>query len=161
MSKQHYTQSNYKAQRSIGYLIKRANSLMMGLLEPALEARGFTYLQYVILVWLRDGIAVSPKDICLRYRHDSGALTRVIDQMADRGLLERTRSKRDRRTVELELTAAGRKAIEELVPLVIEQLNRVLEDFSTVEFEELMRLLGKLNDRAQAITESAGAPVTA
>jgi DNA-binding MarR family transcriptional regulator len=161
MSKQHYEASTYKAQRSVGYLIKRANSLMLSVLEPMLETRGFTYLQFVILVWLRDGIAVNPKDICLKYRHDSGALTRVIDQMADRGLLERVRSNRDRRTVDLQLTAAGRKAIEGLVPLVVEQLNLALEDFSSAEFEELLRLLGKLNDRVQSVIDAGNAGITA
>jgi DNA-binding MarR family transcriptional regulator len=153
MLKQHYKPSNYKAQRSIGYLVKRTNSLMLSVLEPMLEAHGCTYLQFVILVWVRDGIAVNPKDICLKYRHDSGALTRVIDQLAERGFIERVRSSRDRRTVELQLTAAGRKAIETLIPLIVEQLNRSLEDFSTEEFEELVRLLGKLNDRLEAIAE--------
>src|ERR1700737_292237 len=117
MSKQHYQVSTYRAQTSIGYLIKRAHSLMLDVMEPLLEERGFSFIQYVILSWLRDGIAVNPRDICAQYRHDSGALTRVIDQLAERGLLERVRRDRDRRKVELQLTPAGRDAIEALIPL--------------------------------------------
>ena len=82
MSKQHYQVSTYKAQNSVGYLMKRAHSLMLDILEPMLEERGFSFVQYVILSWLRDGIAVNPKDICFQFRHNSGALTRVIDQLA-------------------------------------------------------------------------------
>ena len=85
MSKQHYHASTYKAQNSIGYLIKRAHSMMMDVLEQLFAERGFSFIQYVILSWLRDGIAVNPKDICLQYRHDSGALTRVIDQLDGAG----------------------------------------------------------------------------
>ena len=81
-------------------------------MEPVFEAHGFSFVQYIILSWLRDGIAVNPKDICAQYRHDSGALTRVIDQLAERGLLERVRRDRDRRKVELQLTPAGRDTIE-------------------------------------------------
>ena len=33
MSKQHYQVSTYRAQASIGYLIKRAHSMMMDVLE--------------------------------------------------------------------------------------------------------------------------------
>src|ERR1700734_1847890 len=150
MSKQHYQVSTYRAQNSIGYLTKRAHALMLDVMEPLLEERGFSFVQYVILSWLRDGIAVNPKDICVQYRHDSGALTRVIDQLEERGLLERVRRDRDRRKVELQLTEAGRKTIERLIPLVVEKLNLALADFSSEEFQELLRLLLKLNTRLQS-----------
>src|ERR1700716_4355106 len=157
MSKQHYQISTYRAQNSVGYLIKRAHSLMLAVIEPLLEERGFTYFQYAILSWLRDGIAVNPKDICMQFRHDSGALTRVIDQLAELGLLERVRRDRDRRKVELQLTPAGRETIESLIPLVVEKLNLALDDFSGDEVHELQRLLVKLNNRLLAAVEPAKA----
>ena len=161
MSKQHYQVSTYKAQNSVGYLVKRAHSLMMDVMEPVFEARGFTFLQYVILSWLRDGIALNPKDICTQYRHDSGALTRVIDQLAERGLLERVRRDRDRRKVELQLTAAGSEAIEGLIPLVVDKLNQALTEFTSAEAHELQRLLIKLNTTMQSAVEPAKTPASA
>jgi DNA-binding MarR family transcriptional regulator len=153
MSKQHYQVSSYKAQDSVGYLLKRAHSLMLAVIEPMLEERGFSFIQYVILAWLRDGIAVNPKDICVQFRHDSGALTRVIDQLAERGLLERVRRDRDRRKVELQLTPAGLAAIEAVIPLLVEKLNLALADFSGAEFAEFFRLLTKLNTTLQSAVE--------
>jgi DNA-binding MarR family transcriptional regulator len=150
MSEQHYHASTYKAQNSIGYLIKRGQSMLMDVLERLFVERGFTFMQYVILTWLRDGIAVNPKDICLKYRHDSGALTRVIDQLEERGLLERVRRDNDRRKVDLELTDAGRKTVESLIPLVVDKLNLALVDFSRAEVTQLKRLLIKLNTRLEA-----------
>lgn len=161
MSKQHYHASSYRAQNSIGYLIKRAHSMMLDVLEQVFADQGFSYIQYVILSWLRDGIAVNPKDICIQFRHDSGALTRVIDQLADRGLLERVRRDRDRRKVELQLTEAGRKAVEALIPLVVEKLNLALADFSTEEVGEFLRLLLKLNSRLQSTLDPKAAPAPA
>jgi DNA-binding MarR family transcriptional regulator len=153
MSKQHYQASSYRVQSSVGYLIKRAHSLNLDVLEPVFEAHGFTLVQYQVLALLRDGIAVNPKDICAQFRHNSGALTRVIDQLAERGLLERSRRDRDRRKVELELTPAGREVIESLIPLVVDKLNLVLADFSSEEVGELMRLLLKLNVSLQSAVE--------
>ncbi len=150
----HYEVSTYKSQLGLGYLVKRAHSLMLDIMEPVFEARGFTFIQYVIMSWLRDGIAVNPKEICARYRHDSGALTRVIDQLAERGLVERVRRDRDRRKVELQLTPVGRETIEKLVPLVVEKLNLALEDFSADEAHELQRLLLKLNTKLQSTVET-------
>jgi DNA-binding MarR family transcriptional regulator len=153
MSKQYYQVSTYRTQNSVGYLIKRAHSLMLDVLEPLLEERGFSFIQYVILSWIRDGIAVNPKDICFQFRHNSGALTRVIDQLAERGLLERVRRNRDRRKVELELTPAGRATIEGLVPPIVEKLNLALSDFSRAEVEEFMRLLVKLSTTLQSVVK--------
>src|SRR5258707_2914460 len=146
MSKQHYQVSTYKAQIGVGYLVKRAHSLMLDILEPVIEQRGFSFIQYAVLSSLRDGIALNPKAICTLYRHDSGALTRIIDQLAERGLLERVRRDLDRRKVELQLTAAVLETIEALIPLVVVQLQEVLcADYSKPEFQELLRLLVKLN----------------
>ena len=161
MSKQHYQVSSYRAQTSIGYLMKRAHSLMLDVMEPLVEEHGFTFIQWVILSWLRDGIAVNPKDICIQYRHNSGALTRVIDQLAERGLLERIRRDRDRRKVELQLTPAGRAAIEGLIPLVVDKLNLALADFSSAEVKEFQRLLIKLNTTLQSPAEPQAAAVGA
>jgi DNA-binding MarR family transcriptional regulator len=149
MSKQHYQVSTYKAQLSIGYLVKRAHSLMLDIMEPVIEQRGFSFVQYVVMSSLRDGIAVNPKAICSQFRHDSGALTRIIDQLAERGLLERVRRDKDRRKVELQLTPAGRETIESLIPLMVDKLNEVLTDFSKAEVQEFLRLLVKLNTTLQ------------
>ena len=161
MSKQYYDPATYRAQNSVGYLIKRAQSMMLDVLDGVLAEHGFTHIQYVILSWLRDGIAVNPKDICGQFRHDSGALTRVIDQLAERGLLERERGDRDRRKVELKLTPAGREFIERLIPLVVEKLNLALSDFSRQEVDEFLRLLRKLNQRLESSLDSRAADAKA
>ena len=150
MSEQHYHSSTYRAQSSVGYLIKRAQSMMMDVMETLFVDRGFSFVHYVILVGLRDGIAVNPKDFCVQYRHDSGAMTRVIDQLEERGLLERVRRDRDRRKVELQLTEAGRTTVEGLIPRVVDKLNLVLADFSREEATEFKRLLRKLNSRLES-----------
>jgi DNA-binding MarR family transcriptional regulator len=157
MSKQHYQASTYSPKETIGYLVKRSHSLMHDVMDPILEARGFSFIQYIILAWLRDGISINPKAFCALYRHDTGAMTRVIDQLAERGLLERARRGGDRRKVELELTSAGRIAVEGLIPLVVDKLNLALADFSTAEFAELQRLLIKLNSSLQTLTEAGAA----
>jgi len=155
VSKQHYDAATYKVQASVGYLIKRGHSLLLKLMEPALEGRGFTFVQYQVLVLLRDGIAVNPKHLCSTFQHDSGALTRVIDQLETRGLLERVRRDRDRRKVELSLTAAGREAVGSLIPAVVDKLNLALGNFSAQEFEEFLRLLNKLNHELESSVEPA------
>jgi DNA-binding MarR family transcriptional regulator len=140
---QHYTADKYRAKSSVGYLVKRANALVIEGLEPALAEQGFTFTQWAVMMHLRDGLAPTAKDICVQLRHDSGAVTRILDQLETRGLLARERSVDDRREVKLTLTPAGHDMVESLIPLVVSKLNAVLSDFSSAEVAELTRLLNK------------------
>jgi DNA-binding MarR family transcriptional regulator len=144
MRKQHYKPETYTASKSVGYLVKRAHLLCRNSLEAALEKNGLTYMQWVSLMYLRDGLAFNPRDLCADFRIDSGALTRLIDQLEERGWVERHRSREDRRTVELRLTDSGRKAIEAQIPLVVDRLNCALRNFTRTEVTDLTRLLVKL-----------------
>ncbi|PTU33005.1 MarR family winged helix-turn-helix transcriptional regulator [Stenotrophobium rhamnosiphilum] len=145
----HYQPEGYRARTSIGYLIKRSHSLMSECLEVAFAQKDFTFMQWVVLMTVRDGLAVTATDICRDYRHDQGALTRVIDQLETRGLLERQRSTEDRRVVQLALTEQGSKTVESLIPVVVERLNTALDGFTVDEVGELTRLLGKLVSRVE------------
>ncbi|MGH8462111.1 MAG: MarR family winged helix-turn-helix transcriptional regulator [Stenotrophobium sp.] len=145
----HYSAEKYRARSSIGYLVKRAHGLMMDRVEAAFVGHDFTFMQWVVLMYVRDELGFTATDICRDYRHDSGALTRVIDQLESRGLLERRRSDEDRRVVRLHLTAQGRKTVESLIPLVVERLNYALDGFTASEVSELTRLLGKLISRVE------------
>lgn len=153
---QHYRAETYRAKSSVGYLVKRANALVVELVEPALAEHGFTFTQWVVMMYLRDGLAPNAKDICVQLRHDSGAVTRVIDQLEARGLVQRERSLDDRREVKLHLTDAGRKMVESLIPTVVEALNFVLRDFSTAEVADLTRLLTKFIAGFDAADGKAG-----
>jgi DNA-binding MarR family transcriptional regulator len=153
VSREHYKASTYRAHSNIGYLMKRGHSLLVDLVEPVLEAHGLNFVQYAILMMLRDEFALNPATICRLYRHDSGALTRVIDQLVEGDFVERVRHDRDRRKVELQLTATGRKVLEALLPSVVAKLNHALGDFSAAELHELTRLLMKLNTHLQAVVE--------
>jgi DNA-binding MarR family transcriptional regulator len=140
---QHYRAETYRAKSSIGYLIKRANALVIESVEPALAEHGFTFTQWVVMMYLRDGLAPNAREICVQLRHDSGAVTRVLDQLEARDLVQRERSLEDRREVKLCLTQAGFKMVESLIPVVVDRLNFVLRDFSTSEVTDLTRLLNK------------------
>src|SRR6202049_4498982 len=141
---QHYRAESYKARSSVGYLIKRAHSLLIDQLEAAVAGSDITATQWVVLMHLRDGLAINASDLCAQLRHDSGALTRVIDQLEARGLVQRERSREDRREVQLRLTDAGIETVASLVPTVVDKFNFALRDFSRAEASELNRLLIKL-----------------
>lgn len=141
----HYAAQTYSARTSIGYQIKRAYAQILDFVESAFTREGYTFMQWVVLIYLRDGLVKNPCDLSREFNYNSGALTRLIDTLEGQGLLARRRSKVDRRTVELTLTATGRTEVEALVPIVVDRLNEAFADFSEAEVAEFGRLLRKLN----------------
>jgi DNA-binding MarR family transcriptional regulator len=82
-----------------------------------------------------------------------GALTRVVDELERRGFVRRERSRRDRRSVEIAITASGRRQAQNGKRLVVELLNQLVEPFGARETDTLIvmlqRLLLHLQDIAQ------------
>jgi DNA-binding MarR family transcriptional regulator len=153
---QHYRPEMYTARSSVGYLLKRAHALLIDQLEAAVAGSEITATQWVVLMHLRDGLAINASDLCSQLRHDSGALTRVIDQLEARGLVQRARSRADRREVQLRLTGAGIETVASLVPKVVDKFNFALRDFSRAEAAELNRLLTKLIGSLDAASTDQG-----
>jgi DNA-binding MarR family transcriptional regulator len=158
MPMQHYHADTYVSRRSIGFLLKRAHLLLAERIEPVLAAADLTFTQYVVLKHLVDGEAVNPTVLCVQLCHDSGALTRVLDQLETRELIRRERSREDRRSIRLRLTERGRGVLEAVVPGVVERLNEALGGLSRADFGELTRLLTKLLEQleGQVVTSPSG-----
>jgi len=155
MPEQHYRPQTYRSRDSVGYLIRRLYTLLLARFEGALAQADFTLTQWIVLIQLREGVARTASDLASDLDHDSGAITRVLDQLERRGFLQRRRSSQDRRVVELRLTSAGKAIAEELLPLVVDQTNAALAPLSKPEFVQLHGYLVRLLDHAQtAGTES-------
>lgn len=152
-----YDPATYRARGSLGYMIRRLYSILSSRIETGLARRELTLTQWIILIHLRDGLARTASDISREFQHDSGALTRVIDQLEHRGLLRRRRSSRDRRAVELRLTPAGRQVLVELMPGVVAEINRALEPLSRAEAEQLLDMLRRVLEHEQALDAGGAA----
>ena len=154
MAVKHFDVKNFTAARSLGYLLKMCHSLMHDAGAAALAGHDLSFIQWLVLMKLREGTALTASSLCRQMRYDNGALTRLLDQLETRGFIERKRSEADRRVVNLELTAAGRRKVTELLPPIVDTLNTTLGDFSKAEFAELVRLLNKLMDNLKAYEQS-------
>jgi len=149
MPEQYYHPQTYLSRDSVGYLVRRLYTLLLARFEGALAQADFTLTQWIVLIQVRDGLARTASDIASDLGHDSGALTRVVDQLERRGYLQRNRSAKDRRVVELRLTASGRAIIDQLLPLVVDHTNAALAPLSKSEFVQLRSYLVRLLDHAQ------------
>ena len=88
---------------------------------------------------------------------DTGAVTRMLDRLEAKGLVERARSREDRRVVKLELTAEGGRAAEVVPHVLAEVLNTVLAGFNETEVLQLKAMLKRIDANARRMRESDAA----
>lgn len=150
MAKPYYRTNTFKARKSVGYLIRRLNNLTMPHAEARFADQELTFTHWIALISLRDGISSTSSDIARHLGHDTGATTRLVDQLEARGLVARCRDEADRRVVNLSLTDTGRSVATELMPRTVGFWNDMLADFTAAEATLLVELLTRLLLRMEA-----------
>jgi DNA-binding MarR family transcriptional regulator len=153
-----YDPQTFDSRSSVGYLLKTAHAQMHACADRIFADHDVSFVQWIALLKLREGHALTASDLCRAMFHDNGAVTRMLDYLESRGYVERQRSQQDRRVVELRLTEAGGRKLDELMPQVVDGLNEVFNaaGFSMAEFNELSRLLSKLLTRLQVYAAGEG-----
>jgi DNA-binding MarR family transcriptional regulator len=140
----YYRPSNYTMRNSVGYLMRICTNRVLPQMEALFQDQELTFSQWTTLVALHDGRVSTAGDLAHNICHDAGSLTRLIDQMVERGFVTRTRSETDRRVVTLALTPRGRDLVETLAPTVMNFWNGMLAGFSHAEVDTLINLLTRL-----------------
>lgn len=145
-----YQVETFTGCRSIGYLVRRLNTLLMPHAEALFADAELSFSQWVILMALRDKRAETCADIARHMNYDTGAITRLVDQLEKRGFVARARSTSDRRVVHLKLLPQGKAMAKRLTPLIVDFWNRILADVANADAEKLVGLLTGLNARLEA-----------
>jgi DNA-binding MarR family transcriptional regulator len=152
-----YRAEHYSMKNSVGYLVRRTSNLMLPQLEELFADESLTFSQWTVLMALREwGHSTSAelaRDIC----HDAGSLTRILDELEQRGLIARVRSETDRRVVSLSMTPQGLALLEILLPRVVAHWNELLGDFSHLEIKQLIKLLTRLTQAAEGKRDALNA----
>lgn len=81
---------------------------------------------------------------------DTAGMTKLLDRLAAKGLIERRRHPTDRRAVVVELTDAGRALLPELPPVFGRVTGRLLAGFSAEEVSSLTTMLRRMLDNLRA-----------
>ena len=90
------------------FLVARLHRALNDRYRPVLGALGLTYPQYLAMLALWEQEPVSVGRLGERLRLDSGTLSPLLKRLAAAGLITRTRSADDERSVQVGLTDAGR-----------------------------------------------------
>ena len=139
----HYTPESFSLTQSIAFLLTKARNLITAEMDTALKDLDITGPQMGIILAMQRGLASTPFELSKMLSVDTGLMTRMLDKLETKGLLERSRSVDDRRVVNLELTKKGEAIAAEIPTIAPEVLNVRLKKFTKAEFDELCRLLNK------------------
>jgi len=142
-----YDAETFEPGRCVGPLINRVRLALLEALDRALSPLNVTSAQYVILSTLASG-ADSASQICKGISYDAGAMTRMIDRLEQRGLLQRVRVADDRRTVRLQLTDEGKALYPKMRASAVEVINGLLRGFTKAEARQLEDFLKRMLENA-------------
>ena len=152
-----YSPSQYSPQQSVGYLMRKVLGSILSQADARLALHDVTYVQYLPLYKLLhcEAAAATVAALARELEVDAGAMTRALDRLEAKGLVQRERSNTDRRVVHLTLTPEGR-TVAELVPGVLaEVLNGHLRGFSHAEWQQMLQLLQRMLANGDALRPGA------
>ena len=151
-----YQAESFHARNSLGYLLRRASKLGTSCSEAAFEGLEISFTQWIVLAMIYRHMATTSSELSRELGHDSGAMSRLIDQLEERKLLARAPDDGDRRIIRLETTAAGSSMATDLAARVMDSWNEILTGFDRTEVARLIELLGRLVTRLEEIDGQAG-----
>jgi DNA-binding MarR family transcriptional regulator len=122
--------------RARAALLRESNQAFSGLDLGANEV--------AVLTAIGDSVAVSPTELSELLGVDAGFVSRLLDRLENRSLLQRSRNMGDRRVVRVALTEVGAGMYVRLEQITPNLLNRRFGRLSRAELVELHGLLGKL-----------------
>lgn len=147
--------------RAPGRLLRRIDRLMSAFVESRFESLDISFMQWIALKVIRDGVATTAGELARELAITTGATTRMIDVLEKNGLVERDRGKADRRVVHLAITAKGIEEVATLHHHVVEAWSEVLAEFDQEEVDRTVDSLVRLLAAAERVVGAANIRETA
>jgi DNA-binding MarR family transcriptional regulator len=103
-----------------------------------------SFAQYHLLCGLAQSDEVSAGELALTADLSPATVTQMLDSLAEMGLVERTRSERDRRVVNCTLTTRGRELLTERHAHLEQRWHTALAEFSIQDLATAAAVLDRL-----------------
>jgi len=136
--------TDFHLHNSFTFWISRLASLMQEQFNQQLEEQGVTWPQWMVLNVLHHGLAKTPAQIAENIGVDRSAITRLVDRLEKKGLVERQHDGLDRRSIQVAMTAGGRRLMVELNLLAHSHQEQFLSELPSTEFRGLKGNIQKM-----------------
>lgn len=129
--------------------LKRASEVSISIMKPRDQGE-INHGMVIFLFMIHNKGEIKTSEISEHFGVTSGAATGIADKLENLGLIERKRSKADRRVVTLVLSEKGEKLVQDKKKEHIELYQYILHDFSEEELLNTIHLLNKISDRIES-----------
>lgn len=133
------------------WLMRIISTVVRAEVDKRMEPLGLTQAQWIPVLRLASGKAQTAADLARSTMQTPGAMTRLIDRLVDKGIIERERSTDDRRVVQLRLTDEGMRAAVQ-VPDIVKSVNQAA--LSPLSADELAQFHGYLRRIFEAMPQT-------
>ena len=127
-----------------GFMIRILQLQNFEAFYPYFEALKLSPLEYAILVAVRDNKTVTQSELAGVLKMQLPNLVKILSRMEETGVLKRKRSTRDKRAVELSLSAAGERRADEASRLGERFNAHTLSALSKPEQTAFLQMLARL-----------------
>ncbi len=131
-----------------GHLIRRLNQISTAIFAERMAALGveLTSVQFAALSTIRENPGIDQATLAGAIAYDKATIGGVVDRLAAKGLILRTRSRTDGRARALSTTAEGEALLERTRPVVLALQDDILAGLDTAERAQIMALLTKTTE---------------
>ena len=147
--------------RSLPMMLKRARESVMSRFMPALKAHDLSAEQWRAMRVLDQNNGMNISELSKRCYVLKPSMTRIIQNLENRGIIERRSLGTDQRLISIFLTDTGRNLINLIAPTSEARYHQITEKFGDKKLNELTGLLDELMvalnelDEEEAISKSA------
>ena len=129
---------------SAGWMIQRLAGGVNDAMKASLAERELSLDQFVLLMTLAEGDGLTQTEIGAKVRFPGYTVTRALDALSARGLVERRPDAKSRRVHRVVMTAAGQALMPALFETVARQNAGLLAPLTAKERDSFLALLAKL-----------------
>ena len=132
--------------KTTGFLTRRLHNLLVGswARDLALAPGGTTPVQAGLLILIKENPGVTQARLLKALEVESATLVRSTSRLLDAGLIEKVRSKHDKRVYNLNLTETGRNLLEQIEYAMEVREQRLTEQIDPEELRTFHRVSRQL-----------------
>lgn len=138
-----------KHSQQIGYRVYTTQRVIHHTLEVALKKYGITPGQWNLMNQLASAGELSQRALAEKTNKEQATITRYLDTLSRKGLIERNPDKNDRRAHLISLTSQAQKLIKEAQPDVIDAGEALKKGIDSQELDTFMHVLSQLHTNAE------------
>jgi len=148
-------ETTFSIKESTGYWLRQTYNTMAECLQSRFDKYGVTVAQWTVLSRLYEGSDHTPAKLAEYLNLNRSAITRLLDRLEKKKLVQRIVSAQDKRSVGVSLTKKGREMIPNLIHISRETNNQFLAGLSNNEIAQLDKILRHILANAESSEASS------